>query len=112
VNPAALLRRVETKLVERLERLEERLNLGSGKPELNLETRDVDAAWVEYAQIGAALATITAATTPGAGGRLLTTSELAAAYGVSKKTILRKRKAGVLNPAAQLGERGRAALRW
>jgi hypothetical protein len=100
VTPATLvLRRVEVKLVERLEQLEGRL-------------RDEPALWCEYARLGAALATIAGAIAPGAGGRLMTTAELAESLGVSPKTILRKRKAGELTPALELGRRGRGALRW
>lgn len=93
------LRRVEVRLLERLEQLERRLGDGDST------------AWVEYAQLTTALAAIAPQTTPGASGRLLTTAELAAALGCSSKTVLRKRQSGDLT-AMQLGKRGRAALRW
>jgi hypothetical protein len=70
-----------------------------------------EAAWSGYLETVTALAAIVRETAPEASGRLLKTSELAAAYGVSVRTILRKRKAGKLT-AVQLGKRGRAALRW
>jgi excisionase family DNA binding protein len=64
-----------------------------------------------YCQALAALAAIAPLTVPGADGRLLTTKELASAMAVSPRTVLRKRKRGELQ-AVQLGQRGRAALRW
>jgi len=43
---------------------------------------------------------------------LMTTAELAARLNISAKTVLRKRKSGVLVPAKVLGRRGTGALRW
>lgn len=97
--PIAALVRAATRLAERLEQLEVRLSDGD------------DAAWRAYIATAAALATIVPQTVPGADGRLLTTKELADALHVSSKTVLRKRRAGKL-AAVQLGQRGRAALRW
>jgi excisionase family DNA binding protein len=100
VTPAQLaLRHAQARIIEQLEQLEPRL------AECDL------AAWVQYAQLAAALAAIVRETAPGAGGRLLSTAELADALGVSPKTILRKRRSGELT-AIELGRRGRSALRW
>jgi excisionase family DNA binding protein len=100
VTPAILvLRRAEPLIVGRMEELEPRLS------------QDDSAAWLEYGQLAANLAAIVVQTAPGAGGRLMTTAEMAAALGVTSKTVLRKRKDGELT-AIQLGKRGRAALRW
>jgi len=94
----ALVRAV-TRLTARLTYLESRL------------LDDDEAAWREYRETLAVLAAIIPRTMPGADGRLLTTKELAAALHVSPKTVLRRRRTGELT-AIQLGERGRAALRW
>jgi hypothetical protein len=96
MTPALLLRRVQAGIVAHLEHL------------LGLEP----VPWPDVAMLAAHLATITAATAPGAGGELLTTSQLAQHYNVSPRTILRKKKRGELAPAAQLGRRGKSALRW
>lgn len=101
MKPAHLaLIRAERRLVERLEQLEARLD--GGDPE----------AWREYAGMATALAAIAPQLTPEATGGLLTTRELAERLHVHPKTILRRRKRGELQPAAVLGHRGRAALRW
>jgi hypothetical protein len=103
VNAATLaLRRAEVRLLERLDQLEARLDHGDGDGEL----------WRAYADAAGALAMIARETAPGAHGELLSTREMAARLGVSAKTILRRRKAGQLTPAAAFGQRGRAALRW
>jgi hypothetical protein len=49
---------------------------------------------------------------PGRWDQLLTTKQMAARLNVSARTLLRKRRQGVVAPAIQLGERGRGALRW
>jgi hypothetical protein len=68
--------------------------------------------WPAYLETLRTLTAVMAAETPGAGGRLLTTAELAGVMNCSPKKILRLRKAGRIQPAQQLGQRGRAALRW
>lgn len=69
--------------------------------------------WIEYAAVASALAAITPVIAPGATGRVMTTRELASAFGLSSKTARRKGLAGELPVSAvRLGERGRAALRW
>jgi excisionase family DNA binding protein len=100
VTPAQLaLRRAEVQLTARLEKLEARL-------------RDDDAAaWGAYCAAAAALAALAPVLVPGADGRLLTTREMADRLGVSTRTLLRQRKSGKM-AALQLGDRGRAALRW
>jgi excisionase family DNA binding protein len=95
---AALLR-AQGRLVARIATLEERLAAGD------------DAAWPEYGQLAASLASLVAITAPGAAGELLTTAELAARLQVSPRTLRRRAKAGQLEPV-RLGKRGRAALRW
>jgi hypothetical protein len=101
VNPAALaLGALVPLLVARVEALRVRVAAGDGT------------AWAELVSTADLLLRLEAATAPGAGGALLTTSQLAQRMGVSAKTILRARKRGQLEPAAQLGQRGRAALRW
>jgi hypothetical protein len=98
VTPTTLaLARAERRLLARLEELEARLDT------------DVSA-WPAYCEAAATLATI--ARQARESGALLTTGQLAEQLGVSSKTILRRRKAGEITPAMQLGERGRAALRW
>ena len=99
MTPAQLaLRRVEARLLDRLERLE----------------RDLDrdpSLWPAYCDAALALAAVSRETVPGARGQLLTTSEMAERLGVSARTLRRRAKAGELEPV-RLGQRGRAALRW
>lgn len=87
--------------------LEERL----GVLEARLRGGD-EIAWAEYIQVAQALAAVLAHAAPGAGGKLLTTRELGQVLGLSPKAILRRRKAGSIGGAVQLGQRGRGALRW
>jgi hypothetical protein len=94
------LRRVEQRLVARLEELDGRLEAG------------VPAAWAEYCEIARTLAAIAPATVPGAGGEMLTTRQMAAQLAVHPRTLLRKKREGMVTPAIQLGRRGRGALRW
>lgn len=71
-----------------------------------------EVAWAEYLQVVLALTAALAHAAPGAGGKLLTTRELGQVLGLSPKAILRRRKAGAIGGAVQLGRRGRGALRW
>jgi len=68
--------------------------------------------WDAYLATGLALETLARATSPET-ARLLTTREIAAKFHVHPKTILRRRKQGLLTPVAspKAGKRG-AALRW
>lgn len=101
MKPAHLaLLRAERRLVERLEALEAKLVAGA------------ETVWPSYIETATVLAAIAPQLTPEASGALLTTSELAERLHVHPKTILRRRKRGELQPAAVLGHRGRAALRW
>jgi len=68
--------------------------------------------WDAYISAVIALTAALASTAPGAGGRLLTTGELARLLHVSPKTVLKKRRTGELTPALTLGARGRSAIRW
>jgi hypothetical protein len=100
VTPLALvLARAERRLRDRIEDLERRLEAGEDR-------------WREYGEALQALVAVAAQLAPEQSGRLMSTAELAAKLGVSAKTVLRRRKRGELTPAVQLGERGRAALRW
>jgi predicted DNA-binding transcriptional regulator AlpA len=71
-----------------------------------------DDVWAEYLAALQGLVAVAGQLAPEASGRMLTTAELAERLGVSSKTILRRKAKGELTPAVQLGERGRAALRW
>jgi hypothetical protein len=82
----------------RVAELEQRLDAGDA------------AAWAEYRETAVALAAL--AERAHRSGDLLTTGQLAQQLGVSSKTVLRRRASGQLKPAAVLGQRGRAALRW
>lgn len=93
------LARAERRLVERLEQLETKLTAGD------------ETVWTEYAHLAAALAALAPATAPGAGGELLTTRQLAERLQVHPKTVLRRAKAGQIEPV-RMGQRGRGALRW
>jgi excisionase family DNA binding protein len=95
---AALLR-VSARLVDRLGRLEQRLDAGDER------------AWRPYMDAARALAAVVPLTTPEARGALLTTQQLADRLQVSTRTVRRRAKRGELEPV-RLGERGRAALRW
>ena len=87
--------------------LDERL----GVLEARLRASD-ETAWGEYLQVVQALTAALAHAAPGAGGKLITTKALAELMGCAPKTILRRRKAGSIGGAVQLGQRGRGALRW
>ena len=74
--------------------------------------RGDEAAWSDYLVTVTAYTAVLAQLTPGAHGGLLTTKQLAERLNVSSKTILKQKKQGKLRPALQLGQRGRAAIRW
>lgn len=95
---AALLR-VSARLVDRLGRLETRLDAGDER------------AWRPYTDAARALAAVAPLTTPEARGALLTTQQLADRLQVSTRTVRRRAKRGELQPV-RMGGRGRAALRW
>jgi hypothetical protein len=99
-SAAITLERAAITLMRRLARLHEQLR------------EDQPALWLEYAQLAAALASVSAQLTPEASGRLLTTAELSRRLGIAPKTLLRRKARGEIQPAAHLGRRGRAALRW
>lgn len=94
------LQRAPRLLEERLAVLEGRIRAGD------------EEAWPDYLAAVQALAAALAQTAPGAGGRLVTTRELGTLLGLSPKSILKRRKAGAIGGAVQLGQRGRGALRW
>jgi hypothetical protein len=94
------LGRAQRRLLERLEQLEERI------------ADEHEDAWPEYRDLATALAAVAAQLAPGARGELLTTEQMAARLGISSKTLLRRRARGQVKAPVQLGQRGRAALRW
>jgi hypothetical protein len=103
MRPAQLvLARAEQRLAERLEQLEAKLASAS----------EASAAWIEYAQLAAALAAIAPLTVPGA-GRAMSTEEIASAFNLSPMTARRKGLKGELPVGAiRLGPGPRAKLRW
>jgi hypothetical protein len=97
---ALQLERAARRLGDRLAELEDRLQQG-----------DADA-WTPYLGTAQALATVLPAIAPERRGALLTTAEMADRLGIAPKTLLRRRKRGQVRAAVELGQRGRAALRW
>jgi hypothetical protein len=97
---ALQLERAARRLGDRLAQLEERL-----------QQDDADA-WTPYLDTAQALAAVLPAIAPGSRGELLTTAEMAARLNIAPKTLLRRRKQGQVRAAVELGQRGRAALRW
>jgi excisionase family DNA binding protein len=96
VTPRALaLQRAQLWLVERLDKLEPQIIDGDA------DTRR------EYRDTAVALAQLVAAAERRA--EFLTTAELAERLNVSTRTIRRRKKAGTLEPALQLGQR---VVRW
>jgi hypothetical protein len=71
-----------------------------------------ETAWPRYLESLTTLSALLPHLQPGAGGELLTTKQMAERLGVSTKTLLKKRNNGGPKPEYQLGERGRAAMRW
>jgi hypothetical protein len=70
-----------------------------------------ESAWPSYLETLQTAALLHAQASPGSGGALITTAELATRLGVAAKTILRRRARGELK-AVVAGKRGRGALRW
>jgi hypothetical protein len=97
---AAVLERAARRLAERLAQLEEQLQQGDA------------AAWPAFCEASQALAAVLPVIAPGARGELLTTQQMAERLGIAPKTLLRRRARGQVKAPVQLGERGRAALRW
>lgn len=95
---AALLR-AQLRLVDRLAGLDARLTAGD------------ESLWSAFCEAAVALAAVAPQTAPGAGGRMMTTAEMAATLNVSPKTLLRRAKKGQAQPL-RLAARGPAALRW
>jgi hypothetical protein len=71
-----------------------------------------ETAWPRYLESLSALSKVLPHLQPGSAGELLTTKQMAERLGVSTKTLLKKRNNGGPKPEYQLGERGRAAMRW
>ena len=70
-------------------------------------------AWSEYlTTLNVLLALKATDGVAGSNGGLLSTREMADRMGVAPKTLLRWRAQGRVKPAVQIGQRGRAAVRW
>jgi AraC-like DNA-binding protein len=95
---ALALAAAERRLLDRLEHLARQLDAGE------------EAAWPDYTETVRALAALPEPVA--AAGALLSTADMAARLGISPKTLLRRKRAGLAKPAMVLGERGRAAIRW
>jgi hypothetical protein len=97
---ALVLAKAEKRLLRRAGDLEARLDGGG----------DVENVWYAYYLTITCLVKLS--NRGERAGELLTTKSLAEKFGVSPRTILRRRKRGELTPALELGQRGRAAVRW
>jgi excisionase family DNA binding protein len=95
-----ILERAAARLAGRVSHLEALLDSGD------------DSAWHSYIAAVEALVGVLGQLAPGAGGKMLTTAQMADRLGVAKKTLLRWHSAGRIRPARKMGERGQAALRW
>ena len=91
-----VLRKVEAKLAERLEELQECLQRGDSS------------AWQEFLQVTATLVSVHETLAQGPKGDLLTTGEMASRLGLSSKTLLRYKKDGRIAPSVAQGKH----LRW
>jgi hypothetical protein len=96
----AILSRAARLLEDRLVQLEQRVHQGD------------EGAWEGYVTTVNALVAVLAQLTPGTRGEFLTTKEMAERLNIAPKTLLRRKKKGLARPALQLGQRGRAAIRW
>ncbi len=90
------LDRAVRRLADRLDQLDRRLEAGD------------ELAWAEYRETARALAEILAQLAPERRGALLTTAEMAERYGISPKTLLRRKARGEVQPAVQRGK----LIRW
>jgi helix-turn-helix protein len=92
---APVMERATVRLVERLARLEQRLDA------------DEESVWRAYVETARALAMLLLVPSP-SNHALLTTDEMAARMGISPKTLLKRRRQGLELPALQHGR----LLRW
>jgi hypothetical protein len=98
-----LLERAAERVEARLLELDRVMEAGGDEP----------AIWREYLALAQALAVLAPAIKPEATGRLLSNAEMAARLGIAERTLRRRRKAGALVPAVELGRRGRGVtVRW
>jgi hypothetical protein len=89
------------RLIERrLVQLEERVRQGD------------EGAWGDFIAALNTYTAVLAQLAPERHGGLLSTKEMAERLGIAPKTLLRRKARGEIRPALQLGQRGRAALRW
>ncbi len=98
-SPAGLmpaLERAVCRLGDRLKELNQRLEAGD------------ETAWAEYRETAGALAEILGRLAPERRGALLTTAEMAERYGISRKTLLKRKARGEIRPAVQRGK----LIRW
>ena len=86
------LGRIVVHLEAWLDRLEGRLSVGD------------EAAWPDLLVTANTLCAVLGQLTPGAKGELLTTGEMAARLGISKKTLLKHKATGAVRPALQRGK--------
>jgi hypothetical protein len=96
MTPAVALERAVRLLVERLQQLEVRLQEGE------------EAAWDDYRATVKVLASALDHVAPGRRGELLTTEEMARRFGISVKTLLKRKAKGEIRPALQKGR----LIRW
>ena len=94
------LQRAAQRLADRLDALEARLQ------------SDEAAAWSEFRATAKALAMILPNLAPERRGTLLTTEQMAEKLGISSKSLLKRKRAGKVQPALQLARRGSTAFRW
>ena len=99
--PLALLR-AQDRLVARLAELDTKIDDGTAS----------EATWSAYCETTAAIAKLIPLTAPGA-ARVMSTQELATAFGLTPRTARRKGLKGELPVSPiRLGPGGRAKLRW
>ncbi len=90
------LLKAEPLLLERVQQLQDRVH-----------ARD-ESAWPEYVQILHLLVDLQSAVAPERVGAMLTTEEMAARFGISAKTLLKRKSRGELEPTLQQGH----LIRW
>lgn len=90
------LLKAEPLLVERVQQLQDRVR-----------ARD-ESAWPEFLQILHLLVDLQSAVAPERVGAMLTTEEMAARFGVSPKTLLKRKNRGEIEPSLQQGH----LIRW
>jgi hypothetical protein len=90
------LQKAELLVVKRLTNLQGRLQVGD------------ESAWAEFMDTIQALVALLQSLQPENRGAMLTTQEMAARFGISPKTLLRRKAQGDIQPALQKGK----LVRW